>query len=190
MPRQASFVVRPATDADIPAVHAIYSSYVLHGFSTFEEVPPGVEVLLERKKSIVDAGLPYVVAASEDQVCGYAYATLYRPRSAYRYTVEDSIYVCRGFHRQGIGGALLSRLIDNCESAGFRQMIAIIGDSANYGSIALHQRLGFQLTGTLRSVGYKLGRWVDTVVLQRPLGPGDCTFPATGEPIPRPTPPD
>lgn len=174
---ETPIAVREANDSDIEAVQRIYTPYVLNGLATFEEIPPDLEELLSRKEAIKRAGLPYLVAESNQQIFGYAYANAYRPRPAYRYTVEDSVYVAEGFHSRGIGRALLSALIEHCEAGDWRQMIAVIGNSSNFGSIALHRRLGFQPVGTLKAVGFKLGRWVDTVLMQRVLGPGDGILP-------------
>ncbi len=169
--------VRDATEADMPAVQAIYAHHVLHGLATFEEVPPTTAELLTRRASVLNLGLPYLVAQSAGGVIGYSYATAYRPRAAYRYSVEDSVYVQDGLGGRGIGAALLAALIERCEAGPFRQMLAVIGDSGNTGSIALHRRLGFQPVGTLLAAGFKLGRWVDTVLMQRALGPGSTTLP-------------
>jgi len=162
-------IVRDSDDDDMAAVQPIYAAYVLHGLATFEEVPPTVEELLARRQLILLAGLPYLVATLGEQIAGYAYASPYRSRPAYRYTVEDSVYVRDDLHSKGIGTALLSTLIQRCEAGDWRQMVAVIGDSANAASIALHRRLGFENIGTLKAVGFKLGRWVDTVLMQRRL---------------------
>ncbi len=174
-------LVRDASDSDIAAVRQIYAFYVLHGRSTFEEVPPTVEDLLSRRRTILSAGLPYLVATVDRQVAGFAFATSYRPRPAYRHTVEDSVYVADGLHSKGIGTALLSALIERCEAGHWRQMIAVIGDSGNLASIALHNRLGFEQIGTFKAVGFKLGRWVDTVLMQRALGQGSRTQPQSSD---------
>ena len=161
--------VRPATEADMAEVRDIYTHYVLHSLATFEETTPTVEEMVARRRASVDLGLPYLVAEAEAKIVGFAYATLYRSRPAYRFAIEDSIYVADGFAGRGIGSALIGELIAVCERGPWRQMIAIVGDSANSGSIALHRRFGFELVGTLRSVGFKHGRWVDTPILQRAL---------------------
>jgi L-amino acid N-acyltransferase YncA len=171
--------VRPAEVADMAAVTAIYAHYVIHGLATFEEVPPSVAEMTARRESVLAAGLPYLVATVGDDVVGYSYATAYRARSAYRFTVEDSVYVRNGLAGRGIGRALLAELIRCCEQGPWRQMIAVIGDSANTGSIGLHRALGFEDAGVLRSVGLKFGRWVDTVQMQRPLGQGSQSIPTT-----------
>jgi phosphinothricin acetyltransferase len=170
-------VVRDATEQDMAAVQAIYAHHVLRGLATFEETPPSTEEFLERRASALAQGLPFLVAEAEGRIAGYTYAASYRPRPAYRYTIEDTVYVAPGLDGRGIGSALLPALIARCEAGLWRQMIAVIGDSGNAGSIALHRRFGFQPVGTLASVGLKLGRWVDTVLMQRALGCGDKTLP-------------
>jgi L-amino acid N-acyltransferase YncA len=154
------------------AVQAIYAHHVLHGLATFEEEPPSTAELIGRRAAVLALGLPYLVAELDGQVAGYSYATHYRARPAYRFSIEDSVYVADGMRGRGIGAALLGELIERCDAGPWRQMIAIIGDSGNAGSIALHRRLGFQMVGTLTGAGFKLGRWVDTVLMQRALGPG------------------
>lgn len=173
-----SVTVRPAGEADMAAVQAIYAPHVLRGFATFEEVPPGVEEMAARRAAVLAQGLPYLVAEAKGRVLGYAYAGPYRPRPAYRNTVEDSIYLAEGMGGRGIGRVLLEALIAACEAGPWRQMVAVIGDSGNAASIALHARAGFRMTGTLDAVGFKLGRWVDTVLMQRALGPGSDSPPA------------
>ncbi|WP_246088817.1 GNAT family N-acetyltransferase [Phreatobacter stygius] len=165
-------IVREATVADMTAVQAIYSHHVLHGLATFEETPPSVEEMLSRRAAVLGAGLPYLTAERDGRIVGYSYATAYRPRPAYRYAIEDTVYVADGLGGQGIGTCLLTDLIARCERGPWRQMLAVIGDSGNAGSIALHRSLGFAPAGTLRSVGFKLGRWVDTVLMQRVLSQG------------------
>jgi phosphinothricin acetyltransferase len=181
----AGVVVRDSRDDDLPAIEAIYAYHVSHGLASFEEVPPSLAELRRRREEILAKGLPYIVAAEAaaegggagGAVLGYAYASAYRTRTAYRYTLEDSVYVRPGLAGRGIGRALLAALIDRCAAAGYRQMVAVIGDSANAASIGLHAALGFREVGVLRSIGFKLGRWVDSVLMQRPLGPGDATLP-------------
>jgi phosphinothricin acetyltransferase len=177
MSKDSSLLVRDADDSDLPAIQNIYAFYVRHSVATFEEMPPNVDDLLARRKAILEVRLPYLVATRGRDIVGYAYATFYRLRPAYRYTVEDSVYVADTFRSQGVGSALLSAVIERCEQGGWRQMIAVIGDSANAGSIALHRRFGFNPMGTLKAVGFKLGQWVDTVLMQRTLGEGDRTLP-------------
>ncbi len=169
--------IRPALAADLGPIQAIYAHHVLHGIATFEEVPPDVAEMTRRHAAITGRGLPYVVAEVEGRVLGYAYAGPFHGRSAYRFTLEDSIYLDPAATGRGLGRALLERLIADATAAGARQMIAVIGNSGNAGSIALHGRLGFTMIGTMRSVGFKFGRWVDTVSMQRSLGPGDTTLP-------------
>jgi phosphinothricin acetyltransferase len=150
---------------------------VLHGAASFEEIPPPVDELAARRASVLCHGTPYLVADYDGVVVGYAYAAPYRTRPAYRYTVEDSVYVADGLHRRGIGRALLGALIARCEAGPWRQMVAVIGDSGNRPSISLHEQLGFRHVGTLRNVGWKLNRWTDSVLMQRQLGAG-ATEPA------------
>lgn len=169
--------VRPATRADLGAVHAIYAHHVLKGLASFEEVPPSPEEIARRYEEVAGKGLPWIVAQYGDTIAGYGYCALYRTRSAYRYSLEDSVYVHPDLHGRGIGTALLAELIRRCEAAGYRQLIAVIGDSAHAASIKLHASAGFLRVGTLRSVGFKFGRWVDSVVMQRPLGSGDSSPP-------------
>lgn len=170
-------VIRDSGDADVTAIHAIYSHHVLHGTATFEEVPPAAVELARRRSEITARGLPYLVAVENGRVIGYGYASTYRPRSAYRFTVEDSIYLEKEAIGSGIGGLLLAAVIERSESLGMRQMIAIIGDSANKVSVSVHERHGFRMVGVLENVGWKFGRWLDTVVMQRTLGPGGTTPP-------------
>jgi L-amino acid N-acyltransferase YncA len=170
--------IRPASEADLPAITAIYEEAVRHGTATFELEPPDLAEMTRRYRALMDGGYPYFVSVLDNRVAGYAYAGAYRPRPAYRFTVENSIYLDPSFHRRGIGVALLQRLILECEARGFRQMIAVIGDSANAGSIGVHSRCGFKMIGTHPSVGLKFGRWLDTVMMQRDLGEGAHTVPA------------
>ena len=172
--------IRDAAEADMAEVQRIYAPYVLTGLATFEEVPPTADEMRARRAAVVAAGLPYLVAEFGGQVIGYAYATSYRPRPAYRHTIENSVYVSNAMHGRGIGAALLGALIARCEAGPWRQMLAVIGNSANAGSIGLHRRMGFLPVGTLTSVGFKLGQWVDTVLMQRALGPGATTPPGDG----------
>lgn len=174
---RAAVHVRPVTDADMPAIQAIYAHHVLNGISSFEEIAPDLEEMRQRRAKVLAAGLPYLVAEREGAVAGYAYAGFYHARSAYRHTLEDSVYVADDLRGGGIGSALLARLLEECEKGPWRQMIAIIGNSGNAGSIALHARAGFTMVGTLQSVGLKFGRWLDVVVMQRALGPGADTMP-------------
>lgn len=170
-------IVRDSRLEDLERIHAIYAHHVLTGSASFEEVPPDAAELGRRRLDVLGRGLPYVVAEADGTVAGYAYAGLYRPRTAYRFTVEDSIYIDPAFVGRGLGRALLATVIDRCTAAGCRQMIAVIGDSANAPSIGLHRQLGFEPAGVLKSVGFKFGRWVDSVLMQRPLGAGDEAHP-------------
>jgi phosphinothricin acetyltransferase len=169
-------IVRAAEAADLDAIAAIYGHHVLNGFGTFEEIPPDLADMAARKAAVDALGLPYLVA-DDGAVVGYAYATRFRPRAAYRFTVEDSVYVAADQMGRGIGKALMGRLIETCESMGLRQMMAVIGDSANAGSIGLHRAMGFEQTGVSRGLGFKFGRWVDVVWMQRRLDGGERTSP-------------
>jgi L-amino acid N-acyltransferase YncA len=169
--------IRPATEADVPFVTEIYKHAVLHGTATFELIPPDLAEMTRRFKALMDGGFPYLVASLDGGVVGYAYAGPYRPRPAYRFTVENSVYLDPSIHRRGIGLQLMQRLIAECEARGYRQMIAVIGDSANAGSIGVHSRTGFTMIGTHPNVGLKFGRWLDTVMMQRALGEGAATVP-------------
>jgi L-amino acid N-acyltransferase YncA len=168
------FLLRDCTEADIPAITAIYAHAVLTGFGTFEIDPPSEAEMANRWRAISER-YPYFVAEMSGTIVGYAYASAYRPRPAYLNTVEDSVYVRDGFQGHGIGHRLLSRLIDATTTLGYRQMVAVIGDSANKGSVRLHEKCGFAHIGTMPSVGWKQGRWLDTVIMQRPLGLGDTS---------------
>ena len=169
--------IRDADDDDMAAVQAIYGHHVLHGTASFEEIAPDVTEMVRRRAAILARRLPYVVAEVDGTVGGFAYAASFRPRSAYRFTVEDTVYVAPDAGRNGLGSRLLQTVIDRCTALGYRQMVAVIGDSGNAPSIRLHSRLGFVRAGVIRSSGFKLGRWVDTVFMQRPLGDGEATLP-------------
>jgi len=172
--------VRDAAESDIPAIQAIYAHHVLHGVASFEEEPPDQAEMLRRFQEVRVKGMPYLVAddvAEGGGVLGYAYAGPYRARPAYRFALENSVYVLPGAGGRGIGSALLGELVQRSAALGYRQMIAVIGDSANRASIRLHARHGFRECGILRSVGYKHGRWLDSVFMQRALGLGDETPP-------------
>jgi len=169
--------IRPATEADIPEIQSVYAHHVLTGAGTFEEQPPSVEDITERFRKIIGRGWTWLVATDETGVLGYAYYTQFRDRSAYRFCAEDSVYVREDVRGQGVGKALVARLIEDATAQGMRQMIAVIGDSDNVGSIGVHASLGFQMVGTMRAVGIKFGRWVDVVTMQRPLGRGDADVP-------------
>jgi L-amino acid N-acyltransferase YncA len=170
-------VIREAGEADIPEIQAIYAHHVLTGAGTFEEEPPSVEAMTGRLAKVTASGWSWLVATDATGVLGFAYYTQFRDRSAYRYCVEDSVYVREDVRGQGVGKALVARLIEDAAARGMRQMIAVIGDSENVGSIGVHASLGFQMVGTLRSVGVKFGRWVDVVSMQRSLGRGDADVP-------------
>ena len=163
--------VRDASAEDLDAIVAIYGQHVEHGLASFEESPPDVTEIERRWKAAAEAGMPYLVAELEGTVIGFAYGSKYRPRPAYRHTVEDSVYVAPEMVGRGAGGALLAVLIERCAEAGYKQMVAVIGDSANDASINLHARLGFRRVGVLHDIGFKHQRWVDTVLMQRALGP-------------------
>ena len=170
--------IRPAILADLPVITDIYADAVRLGTATFELVPPELAEMTRRFQALTDGGFPYLAAVLEGRVAGYAYAGPYRPRPAYRFTVENSVYLQPATHRRGVGLQLLQRLISECEARGFRQMIAVIGDSANTASIGVHAACGFRMIGTHPNVGLKFGRWLDTVMMQRELGEGAGTVPA------------
>lgn len=169
--------VRDARDADMPSIQRIYAHHVLHGLASFEEAAPGVAEMTARREAVVNLGLPYLVAEMDGRVVGYSYASTYRPRPAYRHTIEDSVYVQDGLAGHGVGRALLAALIVRCEAGPWRQMLAVIGDSGNTASIGLHRSLGFERIGRLDAVGFKFGRWVDSVLMQRALGSGRSSSP-------------
>lgn len=171
------FTIRPATPGDISFIHEIYREAVLHGTASWELEPPDVDEMRRRMSTLLEAGYPYFVAEIEGQGVGYTYASSYRPRPGYRFLVENSIYVHGDYRGRGIAAHLMTTLIDACTARGYRQMMAVIGDSENSSSIALHRRLGFQQVGLLPSIGFKFGRWLDCVLMQRPLGDGDATLP-------------
>jgi len=176
----APVMVRDATVFDIPAITAIYRQAVLEGTASFEEIAPDENELAKRQQALIAGGFPYLVAVEETtgDLCGYAYAGPYRPRTAYRHTVEDSIYVAPAHQGKGIGSLLITSLIERCDAGPWRQMVAAIGDSQNHGSIALHRKHGFQPSGTFYNVGYKFGRWLDSVLMQRSLNSGTAPIPA------------
>ncbi|MFG1346020.1 N-acetyltransferase family protein [Xanthobacter autotrophicus DSM 431] len=173
--------IRSVLPSDIPAIAAIYDEAVRTGTASFELTPPGAAEMGRRHAAITEGGFPYLVMEEEGVLLGYAYASAFRPRIAYRHTVENSIYVAPRAQGRGIGRALLEALIAACEAKGFRQMVAVIGDSGNAGSIALHRACDFAHIGILPSTGLKFGRWIDTVLMQRALGPGDATVPEEAE---------
>ena len=169
--------IREATLADMPAVQALYAHYVLNELATFELVPPSLEEMCARRQAILDNGLPYLVAELNGGIVGYAYAATYRPRPAYRYTVEDSVYLLPGHTGQGIGAALLAEVIRRCEQGPWRQMVAVITQGGTTGSADMHRKLGFVEVGRMPDVGYKFNRWVGTLVMQRALGEGGKSSP-------------
>jgi phosphinothricin acetyltransferase len=165
-------LIRTAITADLPEIQSIYAHHVLHGTGTFEEIPPSVEEMAARFDTVTGCGWTWLVAVDATGVLGFAYYTQFRDRTAYRFTAEDSIYVREDVRGQGVGKALVAKLIEAAVQAGFRQMIAVIGDSGNVGSVGVHASLGFRTAGTLRAAGLKFGRWLDVVYMQRPLGSG------------------
>ncbi len=169
--------IRDAQATDLPAVQSIYAHHVRFGLASFEEEPPDLAEIDRRFRRVTERGLPFLVAELNGEVQGYAYAGPYRSRPAYRYTVENTVYIAPSFGGRGAGRALLLALIDRCEQLGYRRMVAVIGDRDNLVSIRLHESAGFETNGTLRSVGFKLGRWVDSILMERPLGDGDTTLP-------------
>ena len=173
----AALQLRTCRESDLVTVHEIYGLEVREGTASFELEPPDLATITERWRLIAGAGLPYLVAEIDGQVAGYAYASTYRPRPAYRFTVEDLVYVARWARRRGVARLLLDAVIAGATACGRRQMIAIIGDSAHAASIGLHQQAGFRMVGVLEDVGFKFGRWLDTVVMQRALGDGATSIP-------------
>jgi phosphinothricin acetyltransferase len=174
----SDLVIRDAEPDDFERITEIYGHHVLHGLASFEERAPEIAELTSRWQHVRERGLPYLVADVDGRVEGFAYAGAYRTRPAYRFTVEDTIYIAPEVVGKGAGRALLSELIKRVTALGYRQMVAVIGDSANVASIGLHARLGFRVAGTLQSAGFKMGRWVDSVIMQRGLGDGDSDTPS------------
>jgi phosphinothricin acetyltransferase len=170
-------LIRPAEPRDIAAITRIYAEAVRHGTASFELEPPDEAEMARRHETLCEDGFPYLVAEFDGNVAGYAYAGPYRARPAYRFTVEDSIYIDPAMQRRGVGRALLERLLVEAQARGFRQMVAVVGDSAQLPSIALHEAFGFRVVGTFEAVGFKFGRWIDSVLMQKPLGEGAKTIP-------------
>jgi phosphinothricin acetyltransferase len=168
---------RPATLADAAEIQAIYAHHVLDGFGSFEEVPPDMEAMIGRMKAVLEAGLPWLVEEEHGRIVGFAYASPFRTRSAYRFTAETSVYVDKDWTGRGVGKGLLTDLVAACEALGLRRLVAVIGDSGNVGSIALHAACGFEQTGSLPAMGWKRGRWLDVVFMHRPLNGGSDTDP-------------
>lgn len=173
----AAPIIRPSRDADVAAITAIYGHHVLHGVASFEETPPSAEEMARRRAAILGHGLPYLVAEADGRVVGYCYAGPFRPRAGYRFTLEDSIYVDAAEVGRGVGRALMTPLLARCEELGYRQMVAVIGGRETVGSIRLHEAVGFAHAGVLPASGFKFGRWIDIVLMQRALGPGATTLP-------------
>lgn len=178
-------LIRPSKAADLAAIAEIYGYHVLNGLASFELLAPSKDEIGKRRADVIGNSFPFLVAEFDGRVVGYAYASLYRARPAYRHTLENSVYIHKDFTGRGIGRALLDALIEACERAGCRQLIAVIGDSANKGSIRLHAACGFRRTGTLKAVGFKFGRWVDSVLMQRDIGEGANTLPPERDPAPK-----
>jgi phosphinothricin acetyltransferase len=170
-------VIRPARTSDIPAITRIYAHAVEHGTASFELEPPTEAEMARRMQALLDGKFPYFIAEIDGKIAGYAYASLYRTRPAYRFTVEDSVYVAPDMHRRGVGKVLLEKLIEACTAMGFRQMIAVIGDSDQAASIGVHKACGFEPAGNLKNIGWKFGKWLDTPLMQLALGPGATTKP-------------
>lgn len=170
-------LIRPSLDQDLPAITAIYAHHVLHGTGTFETDPPSLADMSSRRAEVLSRGLPYLVAEHDGLIAGFAYGNWFKPRPAYRYSVEDSIYLAPHLHRMGLGRALLAELLARCEAVGIRKMMAIIGDSANAGSVGVHLALGFEQVGKIEACGWKFGAWRDIVIMQKTLGLGDTQPP-------------
>lgn len=173
-------LIRPSRDEDLDAITRIYGHHVLHGTGTFETTPPTLAEMTARRADVLGKGLPWLVAEEGGQVLGYAYGNWFKPRPAYRFSVEDSIYMDPAAHRRGLGRALLAELLAVLERTGTRKVMAVIGDSANAGSIGVHQALGFEPVGVVQSCGWKFDRWLDIVLMQKTLGAGDSTPPTEG----------
>lgn len=176
-------LIRSSRDEDLPAITAIYAHHVLHGTGTFETEPPSVADMAARRADVLSKGLPYLVAEQDRTIAGFAYGNWFKPRPAYRYSVEDSIYLAPDLHRKGLGRALLAELLARLEAVGVRKVMAVVGDSANAGSVGVHSALGFTQVGTIASCGWKFGAWRDIVIMQKTLGLGD-TQPPLDPPAP------
>lgn len=170
-------IIRVRSDADMDAITRIYAHHVENGASSWELTAPDVDEMTRRAHALRDADFPYLVAELDGETVGYAYAGAYRPRPAYRFTVENTVYISADLRRGGIGSLLLQNLIDTCTELGFRQMIGIVGDSQNHQSIRFHEKMGFRQMGIVKNIGFKFGRWMDQIILQRPLGEGADTPP-------------
>lgn len=184
VPAQLPLQIRTATPADMLAIQIIYAHHVETGRASFEEVAPSLAEMTARHAEIVRRGLPYLVAQAHEEILGYAYASAYRPRRAYRYTVEDSVYIAEAWRGHGLGRALLGALIAQCEAGPWRQMLAVVAcpdDGSGEASLALHEKLGFRRIGAIQAAGYKFDSWIDTMLLQRTLGPGSTTAPQPAE---------
>ncbi|MDB5886381.1 MAG: GCN5-related N-acetyltransferase [Polaromonas sp.] len=179
-------LIRSSRDEDVPAITAIYAHHVLHGTGTFETEPPSAADMAARRADVLSKGLPYLVAEQDGQILGFAYGNWFKPRPAYRYSVEDSVYLAPGRDRRGLGRALLAELLARCEAAGIRKVMAIIGDSANAGSVGVHRAVGFTHVGTIEACGWKFGAWRDIVIMQKTLGAGSLSPPA--DPLEPPAP--
>lgn len=169
--------IRPSRDQDIPAITAIYSHHVLNGTGTFETTPPSEQDMVGRRADVLGKELPYLVAEQDGRILGFAYCNWFKPRPAYRYSAEDSIYMADGERGRGAGKQLLAALAEQAQAAGVRKLIAVIGDSANQGSVRVHEAVGFSHVGVLKSCGWKFGKWLDVVLMEKPLGLGDSTSP-------------
>ena len=169
--------IRPSNDQDIPAIAAIYAHHVLNGTGTFETTPPTEQDMAARRADVLSKDLPYLVAEQDGRILGFAYCNWFKPRPAYRYSAEDSIYMADGERGRGAGKQLLTALAQEAEAAGVRKLIAVIGDSANLGSVRVHEAIGFTHVGVLKSCGWKFGKWLDVVLMEKPLGRGDSTSP-------------
>ena len=170
-------LIRSSSDADLPAITAIYAHHVLHGTGSFETEPPSLADMTARRADVLSKGLPYLVVEHEGTIAGFAYGNWFKPRPAYRYSVEDSIYMAPDLQRRGLGRALLAELLARFEAVGIRKVMAIVGDSANTGSVGIHLALGFTQVGVVESCGWKFGAWRDIVIMQKTIGPGDTQPP-------------